>query len=82
MPENEIDGSVPCAAEPQGAEAEKTEAEAAPADGGRANRNAFENFYEHFRNVPVKYLDRFIALCIFALVAVITVGILRAKGVF
>lgn len=44
----------------------------------RYNMNAFERFYSNFDNVPVKYLDIFIGVCIFALVAVITIGIIRA----
>ena len=39
--------------------------------------NAFENFYENFRNVPVKYVDRFIALCVAAIFVVIAIGILN-----
>lgn len=39
--------------------------------------NAFENFYENFRNVPVRYVDRFIALCVIAMAVVILLGILN-----
>ncbi len=39
--------------------------------------NAFENFYENFRNVPLKYVDIFIGVCIAALVLVIALGILN-----
>lgn len=39
--------------------------------------NAFENFYENFRNVPVKYVDRFIVLCIAAIFVVVALGILN-----
>ena len=50
--------------------------------GKRARRdpkdlNAFENFYENFRNVPVKYVDWFIALCVIALVVVVAIGIIN-----
>ena len=53
-----------------------------PVTGKRARRdskdlNAFENFYENFRNVPVKYVDRFIALCVIALVVVVAIGIIN-----
>lgn len=41
--------------------------------------NAFERLYEHFRRVPLKYLDIFIWVCIIALVLVVAVGILKAK---
>lgn len=43
----------------------------------RSQRNAFENFYEHFRNVPLKYIDIFIGVCAVALVAVIAAGIIN-----
>lgn len=53
-----------------------------PVTGKRARRdpkdlNAFENFYENFRNVPIKYVDRFIALCVIALVVVVAIGIIN-----
>ena len=43
----------------------------------RSQLNAFENFYENFRRVPLKYLDIFIGLCIAAIVIVIAVGFLN-----
>ena len=48
----------------------------------RSQLNAFENFYENFRRVPLKYIDIFIGVCITALVVVILVGILKSKGFF
>lgn len=41
----------------------------------KSELNAFENLYENFRNVPLKYLDIFIGLCVAALVLVIALGI-------
>lgn len=43
--------------------------------------NAFENFYENFRKVPLKYIDIFIGVCVAALVIVVLVGILKSKGI-
>ena len=43
----------------------------------KSQLNAFENLYENFRNVPLKYLDMFIGLCVAALVLVIALGILN-----
>ena len=43
----------------------------------RSQLNAFENLYENFRNVPLKYLDIFIGLCIAALVGVVLLGVLN-----
>ena len=43
----------------------------------KSELNAFENLYENFRNVPLKYLDLFIGLCVAALVLVIALGILN-----
>lgn len=42
--------------------------------------NSVERFYERFRNVPLKYLDRFIAVCVAALVLVILLGLLDSLG--
>ena len=47
----------------------------------RSQLNAFENFYENFRKVPLKYIDIFIGICIAALVIVVLVGILKSKGI-
>ncbi len=43
----------------------------------KSELNAFENLYENFRNVPLKYLDMFIGLCVAALVLVIVLGIMN-----
>ena len=43
----------------------------------KSQLNAFENLYENFRNVPLKYLDMFIGLCVAALVLVIVLGIVN-----
>ena len=48
----------------------------------RSQLNAFENFYENFRKVPLKYIDIVIGVCITALVVVILIGILKSKGFF
>ena len=47
----------------------------------RSQLNAFENFYENFRKVPLKYIDIFIGVCVAALVIVVLVGILKSKGI-
>lgn len=47
----------------------------------RSQLNAFENFYEHFSKVPLKYIDAFIVVCVIALVAVVGIGILKSKGI-
>ena len=47
----------------------------------RSQLNAFENFYEKFRKVPLKYIDIFIGVCVAALVIVVLVGILNSKGI-
>ena len=62
---------------------EKTtpETEKKPDRPDRSQRNAFENFYEKFRKVPLKYIDIFIGVCVAALVIVVLVGILKSKGI-
>ena len=47
----------------------------------RSQLNAFENFYEKFSKVPLKYIDAFIVVCVIALVAVVGIGILKSKGI-
>ena len=47
----------------------------------RSQLNAFENFYEKFRKVPLKYIDVFIGVCVAALVIVVLIGILKSKGI-
>lgn len=47
----------------------------------RSQLNAFENFYEKFSKVPLKYIDAFIVVCAIALVAVVGIGILKSKGI-
>ena len=47
----------------------------------RSQLNAFENFYENFSKVPLKYIDAFSVGCVIALVAVVGIGILKSKGI-
>ena len=47
----------------------------------RSQLNAFENFYENFRKVPLKYIDIFIGVCVAALVIVVLLGILKSRGI-
>ena len=62
---------------------EKTtpETEKKPDRSDRSQLNAFENFYEKFSKVPLKYIDIFIGVCVAALVIVVLVGILKSKGI-
>ena len=62
---------------------EKTtpETEKKPDCSDRSQLNAFENFYEKFSKVPLKYIDIFIGVCVAALVIVVLVGILKSKGI-
>lgn len=64
-------------------EEEKTTSETQKSDSrpDRSQLNAFENFYEKFRKVPLKYIDVFIGVCVAALVIVVLVGILKSKGI-
>ena len=43
----------------------------------KSQLNAFENLYENFRNVPLKYLDMFIGLGVAALGLVFVRGIMN-----
>ena len=64
-------------------EEEKTTPETQKPDSrpDRSQLNAFENFYENFSKVPLKYIDAFIAVCVIALVIVVGIGILKSKGI-
>ena len=64
-------------------EEEKTTPETQKPDSrpDRSQLNAFENFYENFSKVPLKYIDAFIVVCVIALVVVVGIGILKSKGI-
>ena len=64
-------------------EEEKTTSETQKSDScpDHSQLNAFENFYENFSKVPLKYIDAFIVVCVIALVAVVGIGILKSKGI-
>ena len=64
-----------------GEEKTNPETEKKPVRPDRSQLNAFENFYEKFRKVPLKYIDIFIGVCVAALVIVVLVGILKSKGI-
>ena len=61
-------------AEEATAEAEKP-AEEAPTNGW------LEQVYSRFDGVPLRALDIFIGICVFAFIAVIAVGIMKARGI-
>ena len=61
-------------AEEAAAEAEKP-AEEAPTNGW------LEQVYSRFDGVPLRALDIFIGICVFAFIAVIAVGIMKARGI-
>lgn len=44
--------------------------------------NSVQEFYERFRGVPLKKIDMFIGICIAAIVVVVIVGMLDARGFF
>lgn len=47
-----------------------------------AQGSVFEGIYEQLPNISIRSLDRFILLCVIALVAVILFGVLKAHHVF
>ena len=42
--------------------------------------NIFQDFYDRFRDVPLRYFDIFIGLCVGAIAIIIVVGALQARG--
>lgn len=61
--------------EAEQAETEKTEKKSS---GG----SAFEGIYDQLPNISIRSLDRFILLCVIALIAVIVFGVLKANHIF
>lgn len=67
---------------------EELELEAQQADTERTDKkkssggSAFEGIYEQLPDIPIRSLDKFILLCVIALVAVIVFGVLQANHVF
>ncbi len=47
-----------------------------------ARGSVFEGIYEQLPDISIRSLDRFILLCVVALVAVILFGVLKAQHVF
>lgn len=43
--------------------------------------NIFQSFYDRFRGVPLRYFDIFIGLCVAAIVILVAVGVLQARGI-
>ena len=43
--------------------------------------NIFQSFYDRFLGVPLRYFDIFIGLCVAAIVVIIVVGALQARGI-
>ncbi len=44
--------------------------------------SAFEGIYDKLPNISIRSLERFILLCVIALIAVIVFGVLRANHIF
>ena len=70
---------------PDEAKAEAEEAAAAaeaesPAEEAPTN-GWLEQVYSRFDGVPLRALDIFIGICVFAFIAVIAVGLMKARGI-
>ncbi len=64
----------------------KTEAKEAAAEAESPAEEAptngwLEQVYSRFDGVPLRALDIFIGICVFAFIAVIAVGIMKARGI-
>lgn len=60
---------------------EGTEEEAKSQETGPSSGSAFESIYDRLPDIPVRALDWFIAACIVALVAVVLMGVLKARHI-
>ena len=64
----------------------RIEAAEAAAEAGKPAEEAptngrLEQVYSRFDGVPLRALDIFIGICVFAFIAVIAVGIMKARGI-
>lgn len=48
----------------------------------QSHGSAFEGIYDKLPDISVRSVDRFIILCVIALIAVILIGVLKANHVF
>lgn len=60
---------------------EATENDDNAESGNVGPQNSIQRFYEHFRGVPLKYIDIFIGVCFVGLFAVVILGILKGRGI-
>lgn len=45
------------------------------------SHSPLEPVYQHFQDVPLKYVDIFIGLCVAALVLAVVAGVLKGNGI-
>lgn len=60
---------------------EGTEGKVESQEAGASSGSAFESIYDRLPNISIKALDWFIAACIVALVAVVLMGVLKARHI-
>lgn len=62
--------------------AQSAEATAEEQQAKQPRGSVFEGIYDHLPDISVRSVDRFIVICVIALVMVILIGILKANHVF
>lgn len=50
-------------------------------DTAQSSGSVFESLYDRLPNISIKALDRFIILCVIALILVILIGVLKANHI-
>lgn len=83
--ETELNGAAPDTVRTQPAveaEQEQTAAQTEEQQVKQSRGSAFEGIYDQLPDISVKSVDRFIAVCVIALAAVILIGVLKANHVF
>lgn len=65
-----------------GQRAEETSGLAAGQEEKPSQGSAFEGIYDRLPDISIRSLDRFIFLCVIALIAVILIGVLKANHIF
>lgn len=87
--ETELNGAAPDTVQTQPAVEvtkeethDQTAAQTEEQQAKQSRGSVFEGIYDQLPDISVKSVDRFIAVCVIALVAVILIGVLKANHVF
>ena len=63
-------------------EKQKSEPETVQEEKKQSGGSIFEGIYDRLPDISIRSVDRFIILCVIALIAVILIGVLKANRIF